>query len=137
MTSEQVLLVQASWAKVVSRQESIASLFYERLFEKYPETKSLFKTDIQQLGKKLMIMLDMAIMTLDTPDALIEPLKLSGKAHKGYGVAAEDYAKIGDALLWSLETGLGESFNEEVRAAWVSLYETVSELMIGGAAYEE
>ena len=50
----------------------------------------------------------------------------------GYGVKAEDYKKVGDALLWTLEQGLGDAFSEDVRQAWVRTYDMVARVMIAG-----
>jgi hemoglobin-like flavoprotein len=44
-------------------------------------------------------------------------VKALGARHSGYGVAAAHYAIVGEALLWTLERGLGEGFTPEVRSA--------------------
>ena len=135
MTPEQKLLVKDSWEKVLPIQETAAELFYGRLFEKYPEVKTYFKGDMKDQGKKLMAMLNTAVNGLDNLEGLIEPLKQSGKAHKGYGVKAEDYDKVGDSFLWTLEQGLGDAFTPEVKDAWTVTYTTVASVMIDGAEY--
>ena len=136
MTPEQKILVKESWAKVLPIQETAAELFYGRLFEKYPEVKPYFKGDMKEQGRKLMAMLNTAVSGLDNLEALIAPLKASGKAHAGYGVKKEDYDKVGDAFLWTLEQGLGEAFTPEVKEAWTVTYTTVAGVMIEGAEYE-
>jgi hemoglobin-like flavoprotein len=137
VTPEQKQCVKDSWARVVPIQETAAELFYNRLFETYPEVKAYFRTgDMQEQGRKLMAMLNTAVNGLDDLDALIGPLKRSGKAHKGYGVKAEDYDKVADAFLWTLGQGLGDAFTDEVRDAWVVTYTTVAEVMIEGAEYD-
>ena len=135
MTPEQKQLVKDSWAKVLPIQETAAELFYGRLFEIYPEVKPYFKGDMKEQGRKLMAMLNTAVSGLDKLDALIDPLKNSGKAHKGYGVKAEDYDKVGDAFLWTLEQGLGDAFTPEIEDAWTVTYSTVASVMIDGAEY--
>lgn len=135
MTPEQKALVRDSWAKVLPIQETAAELFYGRLFEVYPEVKPYFKGDMKEQGKKLMAMLDTAVSGLDNLEALIEPLKSSGKDHASYGVKAEDYDKVADAFLWTLDKGLGEAFTPEVKEAWTVTYTTVASVMIEGAEY--
>lgn len=138
MTPEQKELVKSSWAKVVPIQETAAELFYGRLFSEYPEVKPYFKvSDMKEQGKKLMAMLNTAVNGLDNLEALIEPLKASGKAHKDYGVKAEDYDKVGAAFLWTLEQGLGDDFTPEIKEAWTVTYTTVASVMIEGAEYED
>lgn len=135
MTPEQKQLVKESWAKVLPIQETAAELFYNRLFSEYPEVKPYFKGDMKEQGRKLMAMLNTAVSSLDNLENLVEPLKASGKAHKDFGVKAEDYDKVGASFLWTLEQGLGESFTPDVKDAWTVTYSTVASVMIGGAEY--
>lgn len=135
MTPEHKQLVKDSWAQVLPIKETAAELFYGRLFETYPEVKPLFKGDMKEQGRKLMAMLNTAVNSLDNIDALIGPLKHSGKAHAGYGVKAEDYDKVGASFLWTLEKGLGDGFTPDVKEAWTVVYTTVAGVMIEGAEY--
>ena len=137
MTPEQKQLVKDSWTKIVPIQETAAELFYGRLFETYPEVKPLFKGDMKSQGRKLMATLNTAVNALDNLEVLIAPLKQSGKAHKAYGVKAEDYDKVADAFLWTLGQGLGEAFTNDVKEAWVVTYTKVAGVMIEGAEYEQ
>ena len=45
-----------------------------------------------------------------------------GRRHVGYGVRNGDYDTVGAALLWTLEQGLGDVFDEEVKEAWANVY---------------
>jgi hemoglobin-like flavoprotein len=135
MTPTHKQLVKESWTKVLPIKETAAELFYGRLFEVYPEVKPLFKGDMKDQGRKLMAMLNTAVNSLDNIEALIEPLKNSGKAHAAYGVKAEDYDKVGDSFLWTLEKGLGDAFTPDVKEAWTVVYTTVAGVMIQGAGY--
>lgn len=53
--------VQPTWKVVHSIAPQAASLFYANLFEADPSLKSLFKGDMDNQGKKLMQMLDVAV----------------------------------------------------------------------------
>ena len=136
MTPEQKVLVQDSWKKLVPIQEQAAELFYGRLFEVYPEVRPYFKSGMKEQGRKLMSTLGVAVNGLDNLDRLIEPLQTLGRNHVQYGVQAEDYAKVADALLWTLEQGLGEDFTPELRDAWTETYNIVASVMIE-ASYEK
>lgn len=135
MTPEQKELVQQSWAKVMPIKETAADLFYNRLFEQYPEVKPYFKGDMKEQGKKLMMMINTAVAGLDNIEALIEPVKALGKKHVDYGVKAEDYDKVGASLLWTLEQGLKDDFTPEVKDAWAVTYTTLAGVMIEGSDY--
>ena len=132
MTPEQKFLVRESWAKIVPIKETAAKLFYDRLFEVYPEVKPHFNGDMAEQGTKLMVMLNTAVMGLDNIAALVTPLKAMGARHQEYGVADEDYDKVGEALLWTLEKGLGDAFTGEVKDAWAEVYTVVADTMKAG-----
>ncbi|HVZ34399.1 MAG TPA: hypothetical protein VG963_18350, partial [Polyangiaceae bacterium] len=54
-----------------------------------------------------------------------------------YRVPREAYGSVGEALLWTLDYGLGEAFSPPVRAAWTSVYKAVSTTMILSSAASE
>lgn len=134
MTPEQKALVRDSWARILPIQETAAKLFYDRLFEVYPEVKPYFKGDMTGQGRKLMAMLNTAVNGLDNLAPLIKPLQQSGARHAGYGVKDEDYDKVADAFLWTLEQGLGDACSDDVRDAWIAAFTIVADTMKAGAS---
>lgn len=125
--------VQASFAKVVPISETAAELFYGRLFEIAPQTKSMFKGDMSEQGKKLMMTLGVVVNGLkDLPSIVPVAQKLAIK-HVDYGVEAEHYTYVGEALIWTLGQGLGDAFTDETEKAWLSAYSTLSSVMIDAA----
>jgi len=76
-----------------------------------------------------MKMLALVVNGLSNPDALKPALQQLGAQHIGYGTGAEHYQIVGAALIWTLEQGLGASFTDEVRAAWLAIYRLVAETM--------
>jgi hemoglobin-like flavoprotein len=134
MKPEQIELVKSSWVKVVPVAEQAAELFYGKLFELNPELKSLFKSDMKEQGRKLMAMLSTAINSLDKVETIIPAVQDMGRRHVAYGVKDEDYDTVGEALLWTLEQGLGDGFTTEVKGAWVDTYTLVATTMKTAAA---
>ena len=129
MNTIQKKLVQTSFAQVRTIAETAAALFYRRLFELDPTLRPLFKGDLEEQGRKLMDMLGVAVKGLDRPEALLPALANLGRRHAGYGVKERDYETVGEALLWTLEQGLGPSFTPEVREAWATVYRLVADTM--------
>ena len=134
MTPEQKTLVKDSWALVLPIKDAAAELFYGRLFEIAPEVKPYFKGDMKEQGQKLMTMLNTAVNGLDNIEAMIPALQNLGRKHVDYGVKDDDYDKVGEAFLWTLDQGLGAGFTPEVKAAWVVTYTTVADVMKAAAA---
>ena len=133
MTPEQINLVQTSFTKVVPISETAAELFYGRLFEIAPEVKPLFKGDMKEQGKKLMATLNVAVQSLTDLPALVPVLEKLAIGHVPYGVKPEHYDKVGAALLWTLEKGLGDAWTPETSDAWTETYTIVATTMINAA----
>ena len=137
MTPEQMQLVRLSFVQVMSIKMQVGRLFYERLFTIAPDVRPMFKGDAESQARKLMDTLAFSIGSLKNPTVLSNMLNGLAKRHVDYGVRDEHYDKIGEALLWTLEKGLGANFTGEVKAAftgevkaaWAALYETVASSM--------
>ena len=129
MTQIQLGLVRASFAQVAQMADAAGGLFYRRLFELDPSLRSLFRSDLQEQGRKLIQMLGMAVAWLDRPDMLLPTIEALGRRHELYGVKPRDYQTVGEALLWTLAKGLGEAFTPEVRGAWIAVFELISSVM--------
>ena len=134
MTPEQIELVQSSWEKVKPISEKAAELFYGKLFELNPGFKVLFPNDMVEQGRKLMAMINTAVNSLKNLEAVVPAVEEMGKRHVKYGVEDEDYDVVGEALLWTLEAGLGDAFTDDVKAAWTETYVVLSTTMKNAAA---
>lgn len=134
MTPAQVALVQESFAKVVPIKATAADLFYNRLFETDPSTKPLFgRADMGAQGEKLMATLAVVVNGLRKPEMVIPAAQALARRHVTYGVTDAQYGTVGAALLWTLETGLGEGFTPEVKEAWTAAYTMLSGVMLEAA----
>lgn len=133
MNDEQIALVQGSWTKVQPIADKAAALFYGRLFELDPSVKPLFKGDMRRQGAMLMKTITLAVESLDDLDAVVPAVKDLGVRHVGYGVKDAHYDTVGEALLWTLEQGLGDDFTPETREAWAITYGVLADTMKSGA----
>jgi nitric oxide dioxygenase len=136
MTPGQIKIVQDSFAKVAPISEKAAELFYGRLFEIAPQVRAMFPDDMTEQRKKLMATLAIVVNGLNNLDTILPAASALAKRHVSYGAEAAHYPVVGQALLWTLEQGLGPSWTPEVAAAWTGAYTTLSEFMIS-EAYEK
>jgi hemoglobin-like flavoprotein len=134
MNSEAVALIQSSWAKVIPIQAQAAELFYGRLFELDPSLKALFRIDLVEQGDKLTSMITVVVNGLSRLETLVPAVQALGKRHLTYGVKDAHYDTVGDALLWTLERGLGDGFTPDVKTAWASAYGLLASTMKTAAA---
>jgi hemoglobin-like flavoprotein len=132
----QIELVQETFAVVAPIADDVAALFYRRLFEIDPTLESMFRGDMTEQRRKLMFMLTAAVKGLPRLDRLIPVLEDLGRRHAHYGVADRHYETVGEALLWTLEKGLGSSFTPEVKDAWTTVYGVLAATMKAGVAQQ-
>jgi len=142
ITEEDKDNIRRTWKLVVPIADTAADLFYKRLFELKPEYRNLFPENLTQQKGKLLRMLAFVVKALDFPESawredvseaedLLLVLLALGRRHQAlYQVPREAYGCVGEALLWTLDYGLGEAFTPAVRAAWTAVYKAVSTTMI-------
>jgi hemoglobin-like flavoprotein len=129
MTPDKITLVQESFQKVATIADQAAEIFYKNLFALDPQLKSLFKADMPAQGRKLMRMIGIAVKGLKTPETLIPAVEELGRRHVDYGVRARDYETVGQALMVTLEQGLGADFTPPVKEAWSATFDLLSGMM--------
>lgn len=136
MTPESQRLVRQSFAKVTLIAPEAAAMFYDRLFAIDPNLRSLFRSDMEEQGRNLVSMIGIAVANLHRLESIAPAIRDLGRRHARYGVKASHYGTVAEALLWTLQRGLGESFTPETRAAWVECYTTLAEIMQDAAAVD-
>ncbi len=134
-------LILNSWRLVIPIQDTAADLFYRRLFELQPSYQELFTSDLATQKRKLITMLAFIVKSLDWPDSawrdnvaeeddlFLVVLALGRRHAELYVVPDAAYAAVGEALLWTLDYGLGKEFTPPVRAAWAKIYGLVATAM--------
>ena len=133
MTPDQVKLVQESFAKVAPISDHAAVMFYDRLFEIAPQVKGMFPTDMSEQRRKLMATLAIVVNGLSNLEMILPAASSLATRHVAYGAKAEHYPVVGEALLWTLEKGLGEAWTPELATAWTDAYGVLSGYMISEA----
>jgi hemoglobin-like flavoprotein len=141
--------IGATWRLVEPIGETAADLFYRRLFELKPGYRALFKSELGAQKRKLMAMLAFIVKSLNWVDAAwredIDPesdlflvvLALGRRHRELYQIPDEAYDTVREALLWTLDYGLGEAFTPEAQTAWQRVYDLVAMTMkLGKGATE-
>ncbi len=123
----QRVLIRRSFRKVARQPDRVAALLYNHLFEIAPACKMLFACDMRQQGRKLIQLLAISVVGLDTPETLIPAIQELGQRHIRYGVTTADYQPVGAALMYALEQTLGTDWTPELHQAWVVFYEFIAQ----------
>lgn len=134
LTSDQIQAVQQSWEKVATIRDIAADLFYEKLFELDPSVRPLFPDALAEQKKKLMQTLAVCVNGLTDLGEIVPAVEALGQRHVAYKVHDKHYETVGEALLWTLEKGLGPDFTEETKEAWAAVYQVLATTMKQAAA---
>jgi len=127
--ASQITLVQSTFDRILPISDVAAQIFYDRLFHLDPSLRRLFNGDLRMQGKKLMDAISILVGNLNRPDRIIPGIRALGRRHVAYGVQEEHYTTFREALMWTLEHGLGDAFTPDVRYAWSAVYDLIADTM--------
>ncbi len=95
MTNRQIKLVQQSWERIKPIAQWAGEIFYQKLFNKAPQIRHLFKEDVTEQVGRLGYMLTYIVGRLDKLDTVIDDVERLAVRHNKYGAEPEHYAIVG------------------------------------------
>ncbi len=135
MTAAQIIVVKKTWKTFRGiSPATLGDLFYSKLFADNPSLRKMFHTNMQQQYQKLIDMLNTIVIHIDRMDELKEEIAAMAQRHAAYGVRPAHYKLVGNALLWTLQKGLGNDWTAEVKNAWLTCYTILADAMIKSAS---
>jgi hemoglobin-like flavoprotein len=133
MTPGQIQRVRTSFASAVLQLDAVSAAFCRRLLGLEPGRRALFGGDPVVQRTKVGAALAGLVGSLGQLDRIRPQLQALGRERARQGIAAEDYAKLGEALIGALQEVLGEAFDAETRRAWIAAYGQIARTMNGAA----
>ncbi len=130
-----------SFRLVVPLAETVADLFYRRLFEIRPQYRKMFNSDMEPQKRKFVAMLAFIVKCLDfadddwrdqvdeNSDLFLVLLALGRRHNELYATTSDMYEPVGEALIWCLDYGLGKAFTPELRTSWLQAYGGIASIM--------
>jgi hemoglobin-like flavoprotein len=129
-----VSLLRQSFEVVATANPQFASRFYEILFERHPQARSLFpQNGMARQAEMLTSALVAVIDHLEDAPWLHDTLGALGAKHVGYGVTREMYDWVGASLLAALAEVAGPAWTPELQASWAEAYGAIVSLMLARA----
>ncbi|MCX6050322.1 MAG: hemin receptor [Chloroflexi bacterium] len=128
MDSEQIELVQKSFARLHPIAHTMDDIFYIRLRELDPKLYPLFKGFMGTQNAHFMHILRMLATGLVRPEMTVVITDQLGRRHLGYGMQDEQYQALCKALVRTLAQELGDEFTPEVQAAWSAAFDLLVKL---------
>ena len=98
-----------------------------------PELRDLFPTSMAAQRDKLVNALGTVVSNVDPSTSSRAFVRGLGRDHRKFGVLAEHYAPVGEALLATLAYYLGDEWTPELAADWQAAYEIVAGEMTAAA----
>jgi hemoglobin-like flavoprotein len=143
MTPSQIRLVQKSFVKIEPIATEVGARFYNRLFKMAPETRNLFKGDMNYQHAKFMsvvrelvslhlrALISLPVLAQDG-EAAMPGIRNLGRDHIKYGVVPAHFGLMRTALMETLAEVLGPDFSPEVQSAWAEAYDMMAKVMKSG-----
>ncbi len=129
--------LKRSWSLVAAHGDQVPLYFYSTLFLAYPETRQMFPTNMAGQRDRLVTALGHIVSQVDQVDQLAGYLQGLGADHRKFGVQAEHYPAVGEALVATLRHFLGDQWTEELAQDWTAAYGLVSKVMTEAAQAAE
>ena len=126
-------LLRLSLQRLAPNADAVAELFYGRLFQLDPSLRAMFHGDMRAQGRKLFSVLQVVVQNVDRFDAIVPVVQGLGRRHAGYGVRDEHYDTVRAALIWTLQSALGDDLTPATAAAWADVYDMVAGVMRAAA----
>lgn len=133
LSAEEIELLRESMQRIAARKEAMADAFYRNLFVVAPETRPLFRIDIEEQTEKVMLALGAVVGRIHAVEAFRPMVTELALRHVEYGVEAGHYASVREALMRTLEEVFGESFEPAVMDVWRKAYDEISGVMVAAA----
>jgi len=132
MKTDSLDRIRSSFELLSPHMAQMTRTFYERLFAARPDTRQLFKVDMDIQRQHFAAALALVVRNLGLLDALEEPLHELGASHARVGVRPEHYPFVRDAMLKALAEALGPAWSSDLADDWRNLIETLASHMLAG-----
>jgi hemoglobin-like flavoprotein len=116
--------------------DGLTRRFYELLFERYPDVRHLFATDLREQAAMLRTALRATLEHLGDPEWLSTALGALGAQHAAWGVTAPMYDAFEECMLAAMAELSHDGWTPALAAEWSATFHEVRDLMLAGAAQE-
>ena len=127
---ELIRRLRQSFARIISAGDRFPDLFLARLLEQSPELRPIFPDDLASVKHRFTRMLNWIMAHLHEPQQLRLALLDLGRRHQDYGVKAEHYAAMPDAIVASMCAICADDWNEELARDWRQTFELITHHML-------
>ena len=133
-----VMLTLTGCAHGVDGATLFKALYFKRLFDVHPSSKSLFSVQDEASGKFISTIVDMCWRQLENEQEFRRRAVEIVRNNCDRGIKAVDYGIVGEVLLWSVSVALGSTLNNLViETAWVKVFSSLLTIIVPVAVATE
>ena len=115
----------------LAADDTFPQRFYNHLFEAHPQLRDMFTRNSRGAQNKMFAQKIAAIVDhVDDPSWLDRELRGLATSHAGYGVTAEMYPWVGDALIATVREACGDKWSAEAEHAWTEAYGVIAKAIL-------
>lgn len=130
LTDKQILLIRESHQKLIEQATNIGEEFYNDLFNRIPESRTLFRDDLEGQGMRFMSAIHVIVDNLDDLPAMDAEVDKLAAGHAVLPIKPIWYREMQEALIDTFAIALGASFTNEMELAWRAAFSQVCDKMI-------
>lgn len=133
LTPEQARIIKATVPVLVQHGETITTKFYADMIEAHPELKNIFNNTHQATGhqpRALAGALYAYAANIDDLGKLSPAVELICHKHASLYIRPEQYNIVGENLLKTMATVLGDAATPDILGAWEAAYWQLANIMI-------
>lgn len=110
--------------------ESITSKLYEKLYENYPESKTLFGGAAEDQHKQFTGAIVLYANNIDNIKVLNKSVESMTEKHLKTNIKPEHYPMVKVSLLQAIKDVFGDAANDDVIEAWKEAYYLLGDIVI-------
>ncbi|MGH8970131.1 MAG: globin domain-containing protein [Actinomycetes bacterium] len=130
---DEIALLEENLVLIRERTDRAIEWFYATIFLHNPELRGLFPPAMDTQRDRFFRALTGGVRNLRDPDTFVPMLAQLGRDHRKYGVRAEHYPVIEEALITALRKTSENIWVPELDEAWRRAYRYMAATMIDGA----
>lgn len=134
LTQEEIQTIRETVPLLKEKGQTITAVFYKRLFEQHPELKNVFNQTNQNKGLQSSA-LAMAVLAaaenIQDLSPIVPAIMPVVYKHCALQVKPEQYAVVGENLIWAIEEVTGLKDEDPVIQTWVKAYGEIADAFIG------
>ncbi len=136
-SAQVIASVRASFDELRPYLEPTSLQFYEALFERAPELRSLFREDLRAQGMRFMNTLGLILADMEHPGEPSVDYAELGKLHTTLGIRKSHFKPMKEALIDTLRATTGEQLTPELEAAWREAFGEFADKLIAAGDIPE